>query len=950
MQRSELNPERWKEIERLYHSSIELPADQRGRFLAEACTDGEIRQQVATLLAHRDRGLTLIQRPALDVAADIVTRGHSAVLVGRRIGHYEVTSLIGAGGMGVVYRAHDSRLGRDVALKLLPADLENERDLLAHIEQEAKLLASLNHPNIAAIYDLEESDGIRCLVLELIEGETLADRLRRRRMHLQEALAIGRQIAEALEAAHERGIVHRDLKPSNVIITANGSVKVLDFGIAKVLAATVSGGYAIAVDVATADVVLGTPPYVSPEQAGGFPADKRTDIWAFGCVLYEVLTGKRAFERDSVPDTLAAVIEQEPDWSALPRSTPPNVRNLLRRCLQKNPHWRLRDIGDARIDLVEQSKLHSDGTVAERRARGKQWLWVSAVAFAVLIAVVPTQWPARPLLPVPEVRLEVTTPPTADPVSLALSPDGQRLVFVATNEGRSQLWLRSLNSLVSRPLARTDHASCPFWSPDSAAVGFFADGQLKRVDIESGVVRELAGAALSCGGAWNRDGTILYSRPLFGPISRISAANPGAAGTTRTDVTRVDRPRQRSHRLPHFLPNHRHFLYYVGGSADARGVYVGDLGGMESRRLLDADTAAVYASGHLLFVRQGALLAQAFDPTSLTLIGAPFPVAEHVAFDPATYAAALSASSDGIVVYRTGSVAGRRQFVWVDRTGRELRRLGDPDSAGSLDPSLSPDEQRVAFYRTVNAQPDIWLLDTRRAVLSRFTTEGRALRPIWSPDGNEMIYATGVPTNLVRRPVAGQADEQAVLETTQPKAATDWSKDGRFILYRSNDPQDGWDIWALPLDGTRNSIQVARTRFDERDGQFSPDTKWVAFQSNESGRVEIYVRPFPGPGGKVTISRDGGAQVRWRADGKELFYVAFDNRLMAVSVQLAPHGGTLEVGALIPLFTTQIGGAVQSANRQQYMVSSDGQRFLMNTVVDEATSPIVVLLNWKTKR
>jgi serine/threonine protein kinase len=950
MQRSELNPERWKEIERLYHSSIELPADQQTRFLAEACADSEIRQHVATLLAHRDRGLTFIDRPALDVAADIATRGHSGVLVGRRIGPYEVTSLIGAGGMGVVYRAHDSRLDRDVALKLLPAELDNERELLVRLEQEAKLLASLNHPNIAAIYDLEESDGIRCLVLELIDGETLADRLRRGRIHGEEGLTICRQIAEALEAAHERGVVHRDLKPSNVMITANGSVKVLDFGIAKMLAATASGGSASAVDLVAADVMVGTPPYVSPEQVGGTPADKRTDIWAFGCVLYEVLTGRRAFERDSVPDTLAAVIEQEPDWSALPRSTPPNVTNLLRRCLQKNPHWRLRDIGDARLDLVEQSKSHSDGTVAERRARGRQWLWVSVVAFVVLVTLVLTQWRARPLLPVPEVRLEATTPPTADPVSLALSPDGQKLVFVATNEGRSRLWLRSLNSLSSRPLPRTDHASCPFWSPDSAAVGFFADGQVKRVDIESGVVRELAGAAVSCGGAWNRDGTILYSSPLFGPISRISAANPGAAVTTRTDVTRVERPRQRSHRLPQFLPNHRHFLYYVAGSADARGVYVGDLGGTESRRLLDADTAAVYASGHLLFVRQGALLAQAFDPTSLTLVGGPFPVAEDVAFDPARYAAALSASSDGVVVYRAGSMVGRRQFVWVDRTGRELRRLGDPDSAGSLDPSLSPDEQRVGFYRTVNGQPDIWLLDTRRAVVSRFTTEGRALRPIWSPDGNEMIYAAGIPTNLFRRPVAGQPDEQAILETTQPKAATDWSKDGRFVLYRSSDPQNGWDIWALPLDGSRNSLSVARTRFDERDGQFSPDAKWVAYQSNESGRFEIYVQPFPAPGGKATVSSDGGAQVRWRTDGKELFYVAFDNRLMAVPVQVAPNSETLDVGAPIPLFTTQIGGAVQGANRQQYMVSSDGQRFLMNTVVDEVTSPIVVLLNWQAKR
>jgi Tol biopolymer transport system component len=414
-------------------------------------------------------------------------------------------------------------------------------------------------------------------------------------------------------------------------------------------------------------------------------------------------------------------------------------------------------------------------------------------------------------------------------------------------------------------------------------------------------------------------------------------------------VTRADRPHQRAHRVPQFLPDQRHFLYYVAGSADARGIYVGDLGGTEPSRLLDADSAAVYASGHLLFVRHGALVAQAFDTTGLTLIGDPVPVADRVAFDPAKYAAAVSASSDGVIVYRAGSIAGRRQFVWVDRTGTEVRRLGDPDGAGSLDPSLSPDEQRVAFYRTLNAQPDIWLLDTRRAVLSRLTAEG-AVRPIWSPDGNEIAYASGIPTNLFRRPVAGQADQQPMLETSQPKAATDWSKDGRFVLYRSNDPQSGWDLWALPLDGTRNSIQVARTRFDEREGQFSPDGKWVAYQSNESGRFETYVQSFPRPGIKATISRDGGAQVRWRADGRELFYVSFDNRLMAVPVQVATDGQTIEVGTPRPLFTTQIGGAVQGANRQQYMVSSDGQRFLMNTVMDEAASQIIVLLNWRPKR
>jgi serine/threonine protein kinase/Tol biopolymer transport system component len=942
-----MDPQQWKAIERLYYACIELPVDQRSRHLNDACEDDEVRQQVASLLVHRDRGLSVIERPALDVAADLVGRTDQRVLVGRSIGPYLVTALIGAGGMGVVYRAHDRRLERDVALKLLPGDVANESDRLSRIEQEARLLASLSHPSIGAIYDLEESNGIRCLVLEFIEGETLDDRLQRGRMHLDEGLRICRQIAEALEAAHERGIVHRDLKPSNVMIGPNASVKVLDFGIASMLAATPSTGTAVGVGSSAAGAVAGTPSYVSPEQACGMSVDKRTDIWAFGCVLYEVLTGRKAFERASVADTLAAVIEQEPDWNALPRSTPQGIVDLLHRCLHKNPQWRLRDIGDARIDLVEHRARPGQVVAAERRVLNQPWLWMAAIAALVLFASLIT-WAVRPVPSAPEIRLELTTPPSTDPVSLAISPDGRKVVFVATHEGRSRLWLRPLDSLSARPLERTDHAACPFWSPDATSVGFFADGQLKRVDVQSGAVEELIDA-LPCGGTWNRDGTILYSRPLFGPISRIPAAKVAPAAA-RVEVTHVDAPRQRIHRFPQFLPDDRHFLYFVGGSADVRGVYLGDLGGTEPRRLMDADTAAVYAAGHLLFVRQGALVAQAFDATRLTAIGESFQVADRVVFDPARFVAAVSAASAGPIVFRPGSVTGSRQFVWFARTGRELDRIGEPDTSGSLDPSLSPDEQRVAFYRTVNAQPDVWLLDTRRGARTRFTISGRALRPIWSPDGREMIYASGRPTNLYRRPLVGQADEQAILETNQPKAATDWSRDGRWVLYRSNDEQTGWDLWALPLDATRQPLPLLRTRFDERDGQFSPDAKWIAYQSNESGRFEIYVQPFGRTGAKVPVSRDGGAQVRWRADGKELFYVAFDNRLMAVPVHAAADNQTFEVGTPIALFTTQIGGAVQSVNRQQYMVAADGERFLMNTVLEDATSPLVVLMNWPARR
>jgi Tol biopolymer transport system component len=450
---------------------------------------------------------------------------------------------------------------------------------------------------------------------------------------------------------------------------------------------------------------------------------------------------------------------------------------------------------------------------------------------------------------------------------------------------------------------------------------------------------------------------ILFSSPLFGPISRISAS--GGDPATKTPLTRTDRPRQTSHRFPQFLPDGRHFIYYAAGSPEGRGVYITDVDGSGPRRLIDSDTAAVYdSSGHLFFVRQGALLAQRFDPTAIRLIGMPTPVDPHVAFDPTRYIAAVSASSTGVIVYRAGSAIGRRQFVWLDRSGKEITKVGDPDSAGPLDPSLSPDERRVALYRTVDGRPDIWFLDPRRAALSRFTSEevrGARLggvRPVWSPDGTQIVFAAieKKVTDLFRRPVAG-GDAVLILETDQPKAATDWSTDGRFIIYRSFDAKAGWDVWALPIDPSgrpSTQVQIARTNFDETNGQLSPDTKWVAYQSNETGRFEIYVQPFPGPGGKSPVSRNGGAQLRWRRDGKELFYVAADDRLMAVPIQLPSNSSPLEIGTPVPLFATHIGGAVQGANRQQYMVSPDGKRFLMNTIVEEPALPITVLLNWKT--
>jgi Tol biopolymer transport system component len=567
-----------------------------------------------------------------------------------------------------------------------------------------------------------------------------------------------------------------------------------------------------------------------------------------------------------------------------------------------------------------------------------------------------------------EVRFELATPVTPDPISIAISPDGQQIVFAAPSNGRQQLWLRSLNSTVSRPLAGTDGGINPFWSPDSRSIGFFADGKLKLIDIDGGLVRELARAPNPIGGAWNRDGTILFTPNYSGPIFRISAAGGDPAAATRIEG------QQSSHRFPLFLPDGRHFLYYVGGGAETRGVYVGQLDDAASRRVLDADAAAVYAPpGYLLFVRQGKLIAQKFDPAKLVLSGNPFPVADQLlaAVGPVN-SVGLSASEVGSIVYRGGQEGGlKRQFVWFDRSGKETGKVGAADAGNPQDGSLSPDGRRIAVTRTVNGNTDIWMLDVARGALSqpsRFTFDmAIEVAPVWSHDGRSIVFSSdrkGV-VDIYQKSVTGAGSEELVLATPQNKGVSDWSHDGRFVLYRSPGKTTGFDIWAVAMsganasqegrshqvtDGERKPVPVVQTNFDERDGQFSPDGKWIAYQSNESGRTEIWVQSFPGPGGKSQVSNNGGAQVRWRPDGKELFYIALDGQLMSVPIRLT-DSQTVEAGTPVALFATHVGGAGQGPVPEYYSVSPDGKQFLMNTIVTEAgNSPLTVILNWKPKQ
>jgi serine/threonine protein kinase len=736
-----------------------------------------------------------------------------ALTPGTRLGPYEVTAQIGVGGMGEVYKATDSNLKRAVAVKVLPQSVAGDADRLARFQREAEVLAALNHPNIAAIYGLERSGGITALVMELVEGPTVADRIAQGAIPVDEALPIAKQIAEALEAAHEQGIIHRDLKPANIKVRSDGTVKVLDFGLAKAMepAAGLSPGLSMSPTITTpamtqAGVILGTAAYMSPEQARGKTVDRRADIWAFGCVLYEMLTGRRAFGGDDVQDTFVAIMRDEPDWARLPATLSLALATYIRRCVQKDPRQRVQAIGDLRLALEGAFETTAPQTTGTPRGR-LAWM---AFAVAVLVAAalaIPTVRHLREEPPPspPELRLEINTPPTTAPASLAISPDGQTIVFVATSEGQSRLWLRAMDSVEARPLTGTNGAQNPFWSPDSRSVGFFADSRLKRIDIDGGSVQTLANANRGTGGAWNRNSVILFTTRGT-PIFRVSDTGGQPVAVTQLES------QQGSHNSPQFLPDGRHFLYWVRGDSDVSGIYVSELGSAESRPLLDAEPGAKYvSSGHLLFLRRGTLFAQDFDPVRLELTGKPFPIAEQVTSDGS--GSGVSVSGAGSIAYRTSSANAQRQFVWLDRSGKELSKVGDSVNTNLSSPSLSLDGQRVALYRALDGNTDVWLFETRRGVLSRFTSDvADDTSPVWSPDGDRIVFNSnrkGIH-DLYQKSATAGGSEDLLLSTAQGKNATDWSPDGRFVLFHSEDPKRSSDIWALPLDETENHSRSSR--------------------------------------------------------------------------------------------------------------------------------------------
>jgi Tol biopolymer transport system component len=905
--------------------------------------------------------------------------------VGTRIGVYEITGTLGAGAMGEVYRARDIRLKREAAIKVLPEAFASDSERLVRFQREAELLATLNHPNIAGVYGLEEADGVTAIVMEIIDGDTLADRIALgaastgRGLPVDEALSLAKQIADAIEAAHEKGVIHRDLKPGNIKVTPEGQVKVLDFGLAK-LADEGRGGPSsgssgprpaqsgsMAPTVApsllpTANghgtvegVILGTAAYMSPEQARGRRVDRRTDIWAFGCVLFELLSGRQVFERgETVSDAIAAILKNEPDWSMLPADTPAHIRALLRRCLQKDPNKRLPHIGVARLD-IEEGPIETPAAPAPppQRAEPKGNLRVAwtVAAVAAIAAGVLGVVAVRGLRPAAvervQTRFEITTPPTTEPASFALSPDGRQLAYVATSSGGAQLWVRRLDQWDATPLGGTEGASYPFWSPNGKAIAFFAEGKLKRIDLAGGgAPRALADAVSARGGTWSRDDTILFGPAANNrPLMRVSA-NGGAA----TDATKLVSGHG-SHRWPQFLPDGHHFLFVASlGQAEARGVYYGDLNGGDPVRVLQDETAAVFAPpGKLLFMRQGALVSLGFDAAKGTTSGEATPVTRGVGEFFANRGS-FTVSENGVLAYRAGT-GQRRQLVWMDRGGAMAGTIGSPDENALASPELSPDGRRVVVQRIVDGNPDLWVIDVARGVQTRFTFDAREdTLPLWSPDGQRVVFVStrnGVG-DLFEKSTSG-AEERPLLTTPVGKAPIAWSPDGRYLLFSmvAQGARGTRDLWALPAGDGQKPFPVAQTPFDEVAGQFSPDGHWLAYVSNQSGRAHVYVRPFPGQGEATQVSTTGGTHPRWRPDGKELFYVAPDGRLMAVPVTITQGRQVLDLGAPIPLFTPRfaIGASITGA-KPQYAVARDG-RFLVNLDMSEATSsPIKVVLNW----
>ncbi len=889
---------------------------------------------------------------------------------GTRLGPYEIVAPLGAGGMGEVYRAKDTRLDRTVAIKILPSHLAGNPELQQRFEREARAVSSLSHSNICALYDVGVEGAISYLVMEYIEGESLADRLSKGPLPLDQVLRYAIQTADALDRAHRQGIVHRDLKPGNIMLTKSGA-KLLDFGLAKFQDNNSGSVFSGASNVLTERVsltgegaILGTFQYMAPEQLEGQEADARTDIFAFGAVVYEMATGKKAFTGKSQASLIGAILRDEPPTILTSQSmTPPALDRVVKTCLAKDPDDRWQSARDLTQELRwiaeggSQAGLQGSPATQSRSRERTAWIVAAVLLAASVMLAIPYVFHRAPVEPA-AIRFNIAPPEKgAFGDSSAISPDGRLLAFTTREaDGKVSLWIRPLDSVTPKALDGTEGAEFPFWSPDSRFIGFFAQNKLKKIDVSGGRPQSICDVTSNPrGGAWNSEGTIIFTPDFSTPMYKVSSAGGTPSPITEFDPSRKDT----SHRWPFFLPDGRRFLYLSRtAGVEGKAVFVGSLDSKERRLLFDCESRAIFASADnvngsgqpsLLFIRDKTLMAQSFDERNLKLSGDAYPVAEEIELygesGPTGYGA-FSVSADGILAYRAG-VSAIVQLTWVDRANKQLTPIGVPGFLS--EPCLSPDEKRVVLGKA-DSQPnslDIWLFDLSRGTTTRFTfNPSEEVCPLWSPDGTRIVFSSNRSSqqDLYQKNSSGTGGEEPLLHTGNDVYADDWSLDGRYIVYESNDPNTKFDLWILPMTGDRKPYPFLHSEFNETHAQFSPDGRWVAYVSDESGRPEVYVQSFAASGGKWQVSTNGGDQPEWRRDGRELFYLSSAKTLMSVPVT---SGDAFEAGIPVELFELFVAAKSSTGERNDYVVAGNGQKFLVCSFVDrESSRPITVVSNW----